>query len=62
MPAQALCYKMGMGKIVELREKARKALGPAFDIRKFHDVVLGSGCLPLDVLEKHVGSGLHFTF
>jgi uncharacterized protein (DUF885 family) len=54
MPSQALCYKMGMGKLVELREKARKALGPAFDIRKFHDAVLGSGCLPLDVLEKHI--------
>ncbi len=54
MPSQALCYKMGMGKFVELREKARKALGPAFDIRKFHDAVLGSGSLPLDILEKHV--------
>jgi uncharacterized protein (DUF885 family) len=65
MPSQALCYKMGMGKLVELREKARKVLGPAFDIRKFHDAVLGSGCLPLDILEKHIdwylGSGLHFT-
>lgn len=67
MPSQALCYKMGMGKLVELREKARRALGPAFDIRKFHDAVLGSGSLPLDILEKHIdwflarGSGLHST-
>lgn len=56
MPSQALAYKMGMRKLVELREKARSALGPAFDIRKFHDAVLGSGSLPLDVLEQHVTS------
>ena len=54
MPSQALAYKMGMRKLVELREKARKALGPTFDIRAFHDAVLGSGSLPLDVLESHV--------
>jgi len=54
MPSQALAYKMGMRKLVELREKARKASGPGFDIRRYHDAVLGSGSLPLDVLEKHV--------
>jgi uncharacterized protein (DUF885 family) len=54
MPSQALAYKMGMRKLVSLREKARKALGTAFDIRKFHDTVPGTGSIPLDVLEKHV--------
>ncbi|HEY6928059.1 MAG TPA: DUF885 domain-containing protein [Thermoanaerobaculia bacterium] len=54
IPAQALAYKMGMWKFVELREKARKELGPKFDIRRFHDAVIGSGAMPLAVLEKHV--------
>src|SRR5260370_33305312 len=54
MPAQALAYKMGMRKLVELRERARRELGPKFDIRKFHDAVLSIGSVPLDVLEKHV--------
>ncbi len=54
MPAQALAYKMGMRQFVALREKARRLLGPAFDVRKFHDAVLGSGSLPLDVLARHV--------
>ena len=54
LPAQALAYKMGMRKLVALREKAKKALGAKFDIRKYHDAVLGSGSLPLDVLERHV--------
>ncbi|HKD11759.1 MAG TPA: DUF885 domain-containing protein [Thermoanaerobaculia bacterium] len=54
LPAQALAYKIGMRQLVALREKARSELGPAFDIRKFHDAVLGSGSLPLDVLARHV--------
>ena len=54
IPAQALAYKMGMWKFVELREKARRELGPKFDIRRFHDAVIGSGAMPLAVLEKHV--------
>ena len=54
IPAQALGYKIGSLKMWELREKAEKALGEKFDIRKFHDVILGSGTMPLFLLEKHV--------
>jgi len=54
LPAQALAYKMGMRKLVALREKAKKSLGAKFDIRKYHDAVLGTGSVPLDVLERHV--------
>ncbi|WP_114238689.1 DUF885 family protein [Dyella sp. C9] len=50
-PGQALAYKMGQLKILELRERARKELGDKFDIRAFHDEILGGGALPLDVLE-----------
>lgn len=54
LPGQALAYKMGARKFFELREKAKKELGKKFDIRKFHDAVLGSGALPMDVLESKV--------
>jgi uncharacterized protein (DUF885 family) len=50
-PAQALSYKLGQLKIRDLRERARKELGPKFDIRKFHDQMLDGGTLPLDLLE-----------
>lgn len=54
MPGQATAYKIGMLKILELRSEAEEALGDAFDIRAYHDVVLSSGALPLDMLESQV--------
>jgi uncharacterized protein (DUF885 family) len=53
-PAQALGYKIGQLKILGLREKAKKELGTKFDIRKFHDEVLGAGSLPMGVLEARI--------
>lgn len=53
-PGQALGYKIGQLKILALRDYARKELGERFDIRRFHDQLLGAGALPLDVLDTHI--------
>ena len=57
-PGQALAYKVGQLKILALREKAEQALGDAFDIRAFHDHLLGAGAIPLDALELRMDSWL----
>lgn len=56
MPGQATAYKIGMIKILELREHARNELGDQFDIRGFHDVFLGNGPVPLNILEENVNA------
>jgi uncharacterized protein (DUF885 family) len=54
LPGQALAYKVGMTKILELRDQAQAELGDQFDMRAFHTVILGSGSVPLDILEELV--------
>jgi uncharacterized protein (DUF885 family) len=53
-PGQALAYKLGQMKIIELRERGRQQLGERFDLRAFHDALLADGPLPLDVLEANM--------
>ena len=60
-PGQALGYKLGMMKILELRARAKSALGDAFDIRDFHDAVIGSGPMPLAILERQVDAYIRDT-
>ncbi|MEM7016896.1 MAG: DUF885 domain-containing protein, partial [Pseudomonadota bacterium] len=54
MPGQATAYMIGMLKILDLRAKAEQTLGDKFDIRAFHDIILGQGPMPLKLLEKKV--------
>lgn len=54
IPGQALAYKIGSLKMLELRDKAQKALGSSFDIKQFHEWIIGSGSMPLSILEQHV--------
>jgi uncharacterized protein (DUF885 family) len=54
IPGQALAYKMGSRRLRELRLQAEAALGPRFDVRRFHDCILGSGSLPLSTLSHKV--------
>ena len=61
MPGQATTYKIGMLKILDLRAEAKAALGNNFDIRAFHDVILGGGALPLPLLERQVGRWINET-
>ena len=53
-PGQALAYKVGQLTILRLREKAQRELGDKFDIRAFHDRILGAGALPMEILEQRI--------
>jgi uncharacterized protein (DUF885 family) len=54
IPAQALSYKVGEREILDLRDRAKAALGPKFDIRRFHEAVLTDGAMPLPVLDAKI--------
>jgi len=56
IPSQALAYKIGQLKILELRDRAKKALGDKFDIKAFHDQVIDAGALPLDLLDERINT------
>jgi len=56
MPGQATAYKIGMIKILSLREEAKTKLGDKFDIREYHDVIISSGPVPLSIMEERVNA------
>jgi prolyl oligopeptidase len=58
MPGQALAYKIGQLKIKSLRQNAEIVLGEEFDVRAFHDELLGGGALPLDILQQRMDAWL----
>ena len=60
-PGQALGYKVGQLTILRLRSEAQEALGTQFDIRAFHDEVLGAGALPMDLLERRIHAWIERT-
>jgi len=61
MPGQATAYKIGMNKILDLRAEAITELGDDFDIRDFHDAILATGAVPLDIMEEQVEAYVHAT-
>ncbi|TXE06470.1 DUF885 domain-containing protein [Algoriphagus aquimarinus] len=61
MPGQACAYKVGMMKILELREKTKQELGSQFDLREFHNAVLQNGAVPLDILEEIINDYIKVT-
>ena len=61
MPSQATAYKVGMNKILQLRDKAENELGNKFDIRNFHETILTNGAVPLNTLEKHIDEMINRT-
>ncbi len=61
MPGQACAYKIGMMKILELRERAKSALGDKFDLKEFHNVVLKNGAVPLEILDELINEYIETT-
>ena len=59
IPGQALAYKIGQLKIIEIRKRAEETLGGKFSIKKFHDEVLISGCLPIEVFENKMNAWIN---